>query len=62
MGRPPGTDPDLEDLEELEEEGLPDEHVVRRYLMTHERPQRNLPRRNREPAARKRRSDRKIED
>lgn len=62
MSRPPIPDPDLEELEELEDEELPDGHVVRRYLVTHERPARVLPRRPREGGARKRRAGRRTED
>lgn len=62
MSRPPRPDPDLEELEELDDGELPDGHVVRRYLVTHERPERSLPRRPREPAARRRRPGRYAED
>jgi hypothetical protein len=62
MSRPPRPDPDLEELEELDDDELPDGHLVRRYLVTHERPERALPRRPREAGARKRRPGRPSED
>jgi hypothetical protein len=62
MGRPPRPDPDLEELEELDEDELPDRHVVRRYLVTHERPGRSLPRRPREADPRRRRPGRQTGD
>lgn len=62
MGRPSRPDPDLEELEELDDEELPDGHVVRRYLVTHERPERSLPRRPRAALGRKRRPGRSPED
>lgn len=62
MSRPPRSDPDLEELEELDDDELTDGHVVRRYLVTHERPARSLPRRPRESGPHRRRPGRPAED
>lgn len=63
MGRQQKTDPDLEQLADLEDGGLPGQHLVRRFLVTHERSGRGLPRRPREATGgRRRRPDRQPED